>query len=167
MIFYTDFYVPELRRTFWIAKNEKGICYLDLHNNPATFRKLLEKSFDDEIVSSKSCLKTEISQILGYFKGKRKEFSLKVLLRGTSFQTKVWSALAKVKFGKTVSYSELAALAGSKKAVRAAATCCAQNPVPIIIPCHRVISKNGSIGGFGGGVYMKRKMLKIESVSIK
>ncbi|MBZ0202366.1 MAG: methylated-DNA--[protein]-cysteine S-methyltransferase [Ignavibacteria bacterium] len=167
MIYFTDFYVPLLKRTFWIAKGDKGICYVDLNNKPVAFKKLLSESFDDDISQSKAKLKKEVSQILEYFAGKRKNFDLRVFLTGTFFQTKVWVALSKVKYGKTISYSELAELAGNKNAVRAAATCCALNPVPIIIPCQRVIAKDGSIGGFGGGVPMKRKMLELERVCAK
>lgn len=167
MIYFTDFYVPVLKRTFWIAKCDRGICYIDLNNKPVAFKKLLSESFEDEITQSKVKLRKEVLQILEYFAGKRKQFDLRVFLKGTCFQTKVWVALSKVKYGKTVSYSELAGLAGNKNAVRAAATCCALNPVPIIIPCQRVIAKDGSIGGFGGGVPMKRKMLELERVYVK
>ncbi len=167
MIYFTDFYVPLLKRTFWIAKGEKGICYIDLNNKPVAFKKLLSESFEDEITQSKAELNKEVSQILEFFAGKRRNVDLKVFLKGTSFQTKVWVALSKVKYGKTVSYSELAKLAGNKNAIRAAASCCAANPVPIIIPCHRVIAKDGSIGGFGGGVSMKRKILELERVFVK
>jgi methylated-DNA-[protein]-cysteine S-methyltransferase len=85
-----------------------------------------------------------------------------VFLKGTTFRTKALVQLSKVKYGKTISYSELAGLSGNKKAIRAAASACANNPVPIIIPCQRVIAKDGSLGGFGGGLNMKRKMLEME-----
>lgn len=165
MIFYTDFHVPKLNRTFWIAKNDKGICYIELNGSEKRFIEILKKNFNDEVSRSKSKLSLEVKQILEYFKGKRRNFALRVFLKGSGFQTQTWVALSKVGYGKTVSYSELAALAGNKKAFRAAATSCAKNPVPIIIPCHRVIAKDGSIGGFGGGIEMKKKMLHLEKAA--
>jgi O-6-methylguanine DNA methyltransferase len=162
MVYYTNFTVPQLKRTFLIAKNEKGICNITFNNNEKQFVKMLNEYLGDKVVKSRIKLKSEVKQILEYFSGKRKSFNLKVVLIGTKFQTKVWLALAKVKYGETVSYSELARRAGNKNAVRAAATCCATNPVAIIIPCHRVVAKNG-LGGFGGGLPMKKFMLKLEN----
>jgi len=165
MIFYSDFHVPVLNRTFWIAKNEKGVCYIELNGNEKRFLKILKTNFNDSFTRSKGKLASEVKQILEYFKGRRKSFALSVFLKGSGFQTQTWVALSKIKYGKTISYSELAGMAGNKKAFRAAATCCARNPVPIIIPCHRVIAKDGSIGGFGGGIEMKKKMLRLEKAA--
>jgi len=165
MIFYSDFHVPLLKRTFWIAKNEKGVCSIELNGNEKRFLRILKTNFNDSFTRSKSKLASEIKQVQEYFKGKRKNFNLSVFLKGSGFQTQTWVALSKVGYGKTVSYSDLAAMAGNKKAFRAAATCCARNPVPIIIPCHRVIAKDGSIGGFGGGIEMKKKMLRLEKAA--
>ena len=164
MIYYTDFYIPSIKRTFLIAKNEKGVCNLSFDNNEKRFVSSLTKYLNDDIKKSPAKLKTEIKQVLEYFAGKRKSFDMKVFLKGTSFMTSAWVALSKVQYGKTISYSELAEKAGNKKAIRAAATSCAKNPLPIIIPCHRVIAKNGSLGGFGGGIELKKKMLKLEKV---
>ncbi len=163
MIFYSKFTVPLLNRGFFIAANEEGICYIALHDKEKKFLRELKDYLPDEAVRSDSKLKNEIKQIQEYFRGKRKEFDLRVFLKGSGFKTRAWVALSKVKYGKTISYSELARKAGNVKAFRAAATSCATNPVPIIIPCHRVISKNGSLGGFGGGIEMKKKMLELES----
>lgn len=162
MIYYTKFSVPLLNRSFFIAANEKGICYLALHGNEKRFLRDLKNYLPDEVSKSGAKLKNEIRQIQQYFRGKRKEFELSVFLKGTGFRTRAWVELSRVKYGELISYSELAKKAGNKKAVRAAATSCAVNPVPIIIPCHRVIARDGSIGGFGGGLSMKRKMLELE-----
>lgn len=167
MIFYSKFRITQLKRSFFIAKNENGVCYISLSGDKSRFLKLLKAYLPDEMKYAPSELAEEIRQIKEYFAGKRKYFSLQVYLKGSGFQTAVWRELANVEYGKTVSYTELAKLAGNKKAFRAAATCCAVNPVPIIIPCHRVISKDGSIGGFGGGLPMKRKMLEIEDIRLK
>lgn len=162
MVYYCNFTVPQLKRTFLIAKNEKGVCNIALNNNEKQFVKKLADYFGSVPAKSKEKLKNEVKQILEYFAGKRKSFNMKVLLAGPKFHTKAWLALSKVKYGETISYSELAKRAGNKKAVRAAATSCAANPVAIIIPCHRIIAKDGSIGGFGGGLPMKKMMLNME-----
>ncbi len=167
MIFYSKFSVPQLNRSFFIAKNENGVCYLSLSGDKSKFTRQIKSYLPDELKYSPSELKEEVIQIREYFAGKREYFNLRVYLKGSGFQTAVWRELANVNYGETVSYTELARLAGNKKAFRAAATCCAVNPVPIIIPCHRVIAKDGSIGGFGGGLRMKRKMLEIENIKLK
>jgi len=164
MIYYTDFYIPSIKKTFLIAKNEKGVCSLSFDNNEKRFAASLSKYLNDDVKKSSSELKNEVKQVQEYFAGKRKEFDMKVFLKGSSFMTKAWVALSKVKYGETISYSELAEKAGNKKAFRAAASSCAKNPVPIIIPCHRVIAKNGSLGGFGGGIDLKKKMLRLEKI---
>ncbi|NOS84141.1 MAG: methylated-DNA--[protein]-cysteine S-methyltransferase [Ignavibacteria bacterium] len=162
MIFYSKFYVKQLKRSFFIAKNENGVCYIDLNENEKKFQQRLKSYLNEKAVKKSAELGYEISQIKDYFAGLRVNFDMKIYLKGTGFQTSVWQALAGTSYGETVSYSELAKRAGNKNAFRAAATCCAINPVPIIIPCHRVIAKDGSIGGFGGGVAMKEFMLELE-----
>ena len=82
---------------------------------------------------------------------------------GTEFQLKVWSALSHIPLGETRSYSDIAELIGEPKAVRAVANACASNPVPLIIPCHRVIRKDGSLGGYGLGIGRKKALLSSES----
>src|SRR5437667_2048529 len=124
---------------------------------------MLGHAFNDKVIKSKDKLKNEIRQIENYFAGKRKEFDMNVFLKGTAFQTKVWMEIAKIKFGETISYSELAKRVNNKNAVRAAGSACGKNPVPVVIPCHRVLAK-GSLGGFGGGIGLKKKMLELEKV---
>ena len=96
-------------------------------------------------------------------RAKENLFNMSVFLKGTSFQAKVWLEISKLKFGETISYSDLAKRVKSKGAVRAAGSACGKNPVPIVIPCHRVLAKNG-IGGFGGGIALKKKMLALENI---
>lgn len=103
-----------------------------------------------------------IEEIRQYFSGQRRRFSIKLRLQGTPFQKKVWDALRKVPYGATVSYGELARRAGNPKAARAVGMANHRNPIPIIIPCHRVIGKNGSLTGFGGGLEVKQKLLDLE-----
>ncbi len=162
MVYYHELKIPELKRTFLIAKNEKGVCSVEFSNDEKKFVKALKSYLNDDVKKSKSKLSGEIKQIREYFAGKRKEFDMKVFLKGSGFQTRVWIEISKVKYGKTISYSDLAKRAGNKNAARAAGSACGKNPVPIVIPCHRVLAKN-SIGGFGGGVGLKRKMLRLEN----
>ena len=101
-------------------------------------------------------------QLNQYFKGKRKNFDLRLKLEGTDFQVKVLTELQKVPFGETVSYGELARRVGNPKASRAVGAVNAKNPLPIVIPCHRVIGANGSLTGFGGGIPAKITLLELE-----
>lgn len=103
-----------------------------------------------------------------YFSGRLEKFNLPVKLYGTTFQKKIWNALSKVPYGKTTNYAGIAMLAGAGGA-RAAGGALAQNPVTIIVPCHRVISANGSLGGYCSGYAMseiKRALLKLEGAEI-
>ena len=107
-------------------------------------------------------LKDAIREFEAYFSGELKHFSLEIAFKGTQFQCRVWSALQKTAYGETVSYSELARLIGNPKACRAVGTANARNPLPIIIPCHRVIGSNGKLVGFGGGLKLKQALLDHE-----
>jgi AraC family transcriptional regulator of adaptative response/methylated-DNA-[protein]-cysteine methyltransferase len=97
-----------------------------------------------------------------YFAGRRREFSVPLVYPGTPFQVKVWSALRAIPFGATISYEELASRVGSPGSQRAAGHANGQNPLAIIIPCHRVINKGGKLGGYGGGLWRKRILLDLE-----
>lgn len=108
-------------------------------------------------------------QLEEYLSKKRKNFNLPYSLnklRGTSFQKEVWSALNTVPYGKTISYGELAQSINHKNAYRALGSANNKNPLPIIIPCHRVIAKNGNLAGYRGGLKIKEKLLKLEQENI-
>lgn len=165
MIFYSKFYIPQLKHSLIAAKNEFGLCYIHLSGSDRGFLKAVKNYLNEKPVRKDKELTEEVRQIREYFAGKRRNFELKVYLKGTGFRNRVWQALAETGYGDTISYSELAKRSGSSKAVRAAASGCAVNPVPVVIPCHRVIAKDGSIGGFGGGIKMKEIMLKLEKVN--
>lgn len=106
-----------------------------------------------------------IRQLDQYFSGHRREFDLKLAPQGTAFQQSVWQALMKIPFGQAVSYSDIAQRIGKPNAVRAVGLANGRNPIPIIIPCHRVIGKNGSLTGYGGGLPTKRQLLALEGIS--
>lgn len=103
-------------------------------------------------------------QLMEYFHGQRKRFSLDLDLGGTRFQRAVWKALAAVPFGKVVTYGELAMRVKRPGAARACGSACGANPVPVIVPCHRVVAAGGGLGGFGGGLPLKRKLLALEGL---
>lgn len=107
------------------------------------------------------------NQFEKYLKGELQTFDLEYNLNGSDLQLAVWNALTKVPYGQTISYADLAAQAGYESAVRAVATAVGQNPIPIIIPCHRVIRKGGEIGNYSlGGVEVKKFLLSLESNNI-
>jgi methylated-DNA-[protein]-cysteine S-methyltransferase len=104
------------------------------------------------------------AQLDAYFAGERNSFTLPLAPRGTPFQQRVWTALREIGFGHSISYLELARLVGDEKAVRAVGGANARNPLPVVVPCHRVIGSDGSLTGFGGGIERKRWLLRHEGV---
>lgn len=102
---------------------------------------------------------TELAEFL---KGKRRRFSVPLEAAGTPFQKKVWSALSRIPYGKTVSYADIARKVGKPRAVRAVGSAIGANPHCILVPCHRVIGSDGSLGGYAYGLPMKRSLLKLE-----
>jgi methylated-DNA-[protein]-cysteine S-methyltransferase len=104
-----------------------------------------------------------IRQLRAYFDGELREFDLPLAPEGTAFQLRVWNSLRTIPYGETISYGQLAQRIGNPKAVRAVGLANGCNPIPIIIPCHRVIGSDGSLTGFGGGLPNKKKLLALES----
>lgn len=109
-------------------------------------------------------IREAIKQLNEYFQGKEKSFELPLAPAGTEFQKNVWNALLKIPYGDTCSYSDIAKAIGNPKGCRAIGLANGRNPIPIIIPCHRVIGKNGSLVGYTGGLDIKIKLLSIEGV---
>jgi len=114
-------------------------------------------------VEDAASFKEVIRQLQAYFERKLREFDLPLVLEGTEFQLLVWRNLRKIPYGETVSYGQLAHRIGSPEAARAVGLANGCNPIPIIIPCHRVIVSNGDLTGFGGGLPVKKKLLALES----
>jgi AraC family transcriptional regulator of adaptative response/methylated-DNA-[protein]-cysteine methyltransferase len=104
-------------------------------------------------------LRTELRE---YFSGERRDFTVPLVYPGTPFQVKVWNALRAIPFGETISYEELARRVGSPAGQRAVGHANGQNPLAILIPCHRVVNKDGKLGGYGGGLWRKRLLLGLE-----
>jgi O-6-methylguanine DNA methyltransferase len=105
-------------------------------------------------------------QLTAYFEGRRRSFSLPLAPVGTPFQRRVWSELQRIPYGDTVSYSELARRSGRPRAIRAAGAANGKNPISIVIPCHRVVGKDGSLVDYGGGLEKKAALLELEGALV-
>lgn len=117
--------------------------------------------------AAKKYLSQAQTEITEYLNGQRKNFSVKLEIIGTDFQKQVWQQLQKIPFGKSLSYKELAEKIKNPKAVRAVGTANGKNNFCIIIPCHRVIAADGTLGGYSGGLPFKKKLLNLEKISFK
>jgi methylated-DNA-[protein]-cysteine S-methyltransferase len=120
----------------------------------------------DGLEQSDDILKTTAQQLAEYFSGRRRDFSLPLAAAGTAFQQQVWSALRQIPFGELRSYRDIATVIGNIKAVRAVGAANGRNPIPIVVPCHRVIGSNGSLTGFAGGLDAKRALLELEGIDL-
>ena len=107
-----------------------------------------------------------IAQLSEYFNGTRKKFDLPLALKGTEFQKSVWKALMTIPYGETRTYKEIAEIIGNPKACRAVGMANNKNPISIVVPCHRVIGSNGKLVGYGGGIEIKKILLKLEKNNI-
>lgn len=109
--------------------------------------------------------RTAVRQLAEYFAGERREFDLALAPAGTPFQQEVWRALRTIPYGTTISYAQLAQRIGRPRAARAVGLANGSNPLPIVVPCHRVIGSNGTLTGFGGGLDVKRRLLMLENAA--
>lgn len=125
-----------------------------------------KEELGDFVIRETPLIKEAFVQIDEYLKGKRKFFDLPMSLKGTEFQKKVWKALEDIPYGETKSYKDIAIAVGNEKASRAIGMANNRNPISIIIPCHRVIGKNGKLVGYGGGLNIKEHLLKLEKDKI-
>ena len=123
-------------------------------------QKVFNGKWDKNVLSE--VLKDAFEQLEEYLEGKRKEFDLPLNPKGTSFQQKVWSCLYKIPYGETRSYKDVAEQIGDENACRAVGSANNKNPIPIFIPCHRIIGSDGNLTGYAGGLEIKQKLLDIE-----
>ncbi|MBT3236980.1 MAG: methylated-DNA--[protein]-cysteine S-methyltransferase [Bdellovibrionales bacterium] len=147
-----------------IVACDEGICNLHWQNRGVTsgdLFKICRKHNSAD--SSETHLEEAAAQLIEYFSGERQQFDLPLCLNGTSFQQRAWQALQTIPFGQTISYGEQAVILGNQKLSRAVGMANGANPIPIIIPCHRVIASSGELGGFTAGVEIKKVLLSIES----
>ena len=160
-IYYSSFNSPFLKRVF-VASTEKGVCFVDFVRTEKAFMKRLKGRFSGKIVRDDRRNKNVVNQLKKYLKGELQRFECKLDIRGTPFQKKVWSALARIPYGRTRSYGDIAQAIGHPKAFRAVGNANGRNSIPLILPCHRVIESNGGLGGFGHGVKVKKQLLDLE-----
>ena len=150
--------------SFRIASTRRGLAYVELPHASGRGldgwlrRCLPEARVEEKLAPNRSAVK----QLVEYLEGRRREFDLTVDLRGTDFQLKVWDALLEIPYGETRSYSEIAKRVGSPNAVRAVGSANGANPVSLVVPCHRVIAADGKLGGYGGGLPLKKRLLAME-----
>ncbi|HKV25454.1 MAG TPA: methylated-DNA--[protein]-cysteine S-methyltransferase [Candidatus Acidoferrum sp.] len=114
-------------------------------------------------IEGRAAFKEVIRQLRAYFAGKLQKFDLPLILDGTEFQLRVWRELQKIPYGETMSYCQIARRIGNPEGARAVGLANGSNPIPIIIPCHRVIGNSGELRGFGGGLPVKKSLLALES----
>jgi O-6-methylguanine DNA methyltransferase len=141
---------------------KKGICMLEFGEKTE-----FKTNFDySSILGSNNFIDKLDKQLQEYFNKERTTFDISLDLIGTDFQISVWKELLNIPFGKTRTYKEQSIAVGNLKAIRAVATANGANRIPIVIPCHRVIGSDGSLTGFGGGLWRKKFLLELESKQI-
>ena len=140
-----------------LARDEAGLRFIEFQNGrrpqrqPANDWDQRDADFDEVV-----------KQLTEYFDGRRRRFDLPLAPEGTPFQQRVWQALLDIPYGETISYGELASRIGQRSASRAVGLANGSNPLPIVIPCHRVIGANGKLTGYGGGLPIKQQLLALE-----
>jgi AraC family transcriptional regulator, regulatory protein of adaptative response / methylated-DNA-[protein]-cysteine methyltransferase len=143
---------------------DDGLCLLEFRDREileAQVAKVRARVGPTE-AGSHRYLEQVTAELSEYFDGVRREFTIPLVYPGTPFQLRVWNALRLIPYGETISYEELARRVGSPSGQRAAGHANGQNPLAIIIPCHRVVNKGGKLGGYGGGLWRKRLLLELE-----
>ena len=145
-----------------MASTERGVCFVDFVRTEKVFMKRLRARFPGKIVRDDRRNRVVVNQLKKYLKGELQRFECKLDVRGTPFQKKVWAALARIPYGRTRSYGDIAQAIGHPNAFRAVGNANGRNSIPLILPCHRVIESNGGLGGFGHGVKVKKQLLDFE-----
>ena len=141
-----------------LVASKNGLVAIDLRNNA-------KQVVTAKDASAQSILLKTKKQLEQYFAGKRTSFDVALDLVGTEFQVKAWRALCRIPFGKTITYGQQASNIKKPKAFRAVGSANGKNPIPIIVPCHRVVASDGSLGGYSLGLKMKKQLLALEGVS--
>ena len=151
-----------------LAATGEALCSVFFHDDTGAFLDHLKRRHSTarfERDAEHRVLREAVRQLEFYFRGQLREFDLPLDSGGTAFQRSVWSALRAIPYGETRSYRDVAREIGRPAAVRAVVAANGANPIPVIVPCHRVIASDGSLCGFGGGLEIKRKLLLLERQS--
>lgn len=151
-------------QTFYLAASNSGVCRVMLSTEPFQFMIdwLQRRNLRGNLVHDEERVSPYLKQLKEYMEGRRTNFTAPVDLHGTEFQIMVWHQLQSIPVGETRSYSDIANAIGRSKSVRAVGAAIGANPVPIVVPCHRVIGKNGALAGYQGGLDLKRELLELE-----
>jgi O-6-methylguanine DNA methyltransferase len=165
--------MPELEKVYYqrmdspvgellLAATDKGLRRLHFQRGDP-----LRPRQNELWIESQIALRPYQEQLLAYFRGELREFTFNLDLVGTAFQKKCWEALRRIPYGTTCSYRDLARAVGSPRGFRAVGQANHNNPVAIVVPCHRVVGANGSLTGYGGGMETKEKLLRLEGVNLQ
>lgn len=164
VISYTEF--DSIVGRILLGVNNGAIWFLEFQGEGGRELQLarLSRHFNADVKPDEcSLLARARQQLIEYFAGTRQQFDLPLRLTGTQFQSKVWTALTEIPYGRTCSYGDIARQLGQPHAMRAVGAANGRNQIPIIIPCHRVIGADGSLGGFSSGLWRKQILLELEA----
>jgi O-6-methylguanine DNA methyltransferase len=148
-----------------VVSSDKGLVYIELPNESGRGFEGWKKTHarDAKVVERRAAHDDVVDQLLEFTSGERREFTMELDLRATEFQLSVYQCVAKISYGETSSYSDIANAIGKPKAVRAVGAANGANPIPLVIPCHRVIARGGALQGYAGGLNLKARLLAMES----
>jgi methylated-DNA-[protein]-cysteine S-methyltransferase len=152
----------------YLGATDRGLCKIDFGSEGIEgFLRWFDKKISNaKLIEDNERLFSYINELKEYFQGDRKQFTMDLDLIGTDFQQKVWRALQNVDYGKTSSYKDIACSIQNPKALRAVGGANNKNPLPIVVPCHRIIGQDGSLVGYGGGLDYKKYLLRLEGIKI-
>jgi len=146
-----------------VAATERGLCKIDIGDDATRLESDLAREFHQAVlVRDDAGLAEVVEDVVGRIDGRHPGASLPLDVRGTAFQRRVWEELRRIPVGQTRTYGQVAAAVGAPGASRAVGTACGANPVPVVVPCHRVVPASGGIGNYGLGPARKRHLLEVE-----
>ena len=166
-ITYADFDSPIGR--MWIASTDAGVCQLALPRcGLEQFSLWLQRTFPQaQLVESPDLNTRPIAELIVYLNGQLQDFTTSLDMQGTEFQRAVWQAVSRIPYGETRSYADIARSVGRPRAFRAVGAANRTNPLPLFVPCHRVIGADGALTGYGGGTALKEQLLKMEKGNVR
>ena len=158
------FDVADTQIRLLVATNERGLCRISFDPEPDRETETLARTFGVRVLRAPRELDSVRRELDEYFEGRRRDFDLPLDLRGREgFSRDILERLARVPYGEVTTYKSLAVEAGNPRAARAVGTIMNRNPIPIVLPCHRVVGSNGSLVGYGGGLERKRLLLDLDA----
>jgi O-6-methylguanine DNA methyltransferase len=161
-LYYAKMKTP-LGAHLWVVRSGRGVCQIEFGYSEPAFRAKLRRIWLEAIlIHDAKALQKPLAELAQYFAGRRREFTFRQFMIGTGFQQLVWQAVSEIPFGRVATYKSIAQKIGKSPTVRAVGHANGSNPLPIVIPCQRVIGSNGDLCGYGGGIELKRKLLELE-----